>query len=430
MVSKERLKEIILNNREFILNQIGEIVKRESIRFPEKLKKVVVLYGVRRSGKTFVLYDLFKSLPNESLYIDFEDERLVNFEISDFEILKEGFLELNPHLIDKRKTFLLDEIQNVDGWERFCRRVAEKENVSVFVTGSSSKIMPREVHTSLSGRVWSVEITPFSFREYLKAKKIIVDKDFIYGSEKILLKKYFKDYLKWGGFPEIVFSKNEFEKTKILKEYLSSIFFKDLVERFRINNISLLNVMIDSVFSLFSQKFSLTSFYKQFKDRLPFSKDSLYNYYKCFLQSMLIFEVRRFAESIYKRMRNPAKIYLVDIGLAKRVTSQDWGRLLENVVFIELMRKTSKIFYFQEQRECDFVVEVKGGLSAYQVCYELTEENKEREVDGLVLCCKQLGLKKGFILTFDQEEKLNKEGINIEIVPVWKWLLVGKWELE
>lgn len=430
MVSKERLKEIILNNREFILNQIGEIVKRESIRFPEKLKKVVVLYGVRRSGKTFVLYDLFKSLPNESLYIDFEDERLVNFEISDFEILKEGFLELNPHLIDKRKTFLLDEIQNVDGWERFCRRVAEKENVSVFVTGSSSKIMPREVHTSLSGRVWSVEITPFSFREYLKAKKIIVDKDFIYGSEKILLKKYFKDYLKWGGFPEIVFSKNEFEKTKILKEYLSSIFFKDLVERFRINNISLLNVMIDSVFSLFSQKFSLTSFYKQFKDRLPFSKDSLYNYYKCFLQSMLIFEVRRFAESIYKRMRNPAKIYLVDIGLAKRVTSQDWGRLLENVVFIELMRKTSKIFYFQEQRECDFVVEVKGGLSAYQVCYELTEENKEREVDGLVVCCKQLGLKKGFILTFDQEEKLNKEGINIEIVPVWKWLLVGKWELE
>jgi len=423
MVSKDRLKEIILANREFILNQIGKIIKRERVYFPDKLNKVGVLYGVRRSGKTFVLYDLFKEAKDESLYIDFEDERLVNFELSDFELLKEAFLELNPHLLNKRKVFLLDEIQNVNGWERFCRRVTERENVNVFVAGSSSKIMPQEVHTSLRGRSWSIEISPFSFREYLKAKNITIDDNFIYGPEKVLIKKHFSDYLRWGGFPEVVLAENEFEKNKILKEYLGSIFFKDLVERFKINNIPLLDVLTDGLFSFFSQKFSITSFYKQYKDRLSFSKDSLFKYYNHFLQNMLIFETRKFAESTYKRMRNPAKIYLVDTGLAKRVSSQDLGKLLENVVFLEMRKKTDNIFYFQEKKECDFAVNENGRFLACQVCYELNEENRERELGGLILCCKQLGLDKGLILTFDQEEELNKQRIKIEIMPAWKWLL-------
>jgi len=423
MVSKERLKEIILDNRKFILNQIGKIIKRERIYFPDKLNKVGVLYGVRRSGKTFILYDLFKEAKDESLYIDFEDERLVNFELSDFELLKEAFFELNPHLLNKKKVFLLDEIQNVNGWERFCRRVTEKENVDVFVAGSSSKIMPKEVHTSLRGRAWSIEISPFSFREYLKAKNIIIDENFIYGPEKVLIKNHFSDYLRWGGFPEVVLAKNEFEKKKILKEYLGSMIFRDLVERYKINNIPLLDVLIDGLFSFFSQRFSLTSFYKQYKDRLPFSKDSLFKYYKYFLQSMFIFETKKFAESTYKRMRNPAKIYLVDTGLAKRISSQDLGKLLENVVFLEMRKKTDNIFYFQEKKECDFVVNENGRFLACQVCYELNEQNREREFGGLILCCKQLGLNEGLILTFDEEEESNKQGIKIKIMPAWKWSL-------
>jgi len=423
MISKERLKEIIVANREFILNQVENIIKREGVYFPSKPSKVGILYGVRRSGKTFVLYDLFKKFSDESLYIDFEDERLTNFVISDFEVLKEAFLELNPPLVDRRKTFLLDEIQNVRGWEKFCRRVSERENTRIVVAGSSSKIMPQEIHTSLRGRAWSMEIAPFSFREYLKAKNVVVDKNSIYGSKRVNIKKHFRDYLKWGGFPEIIFSKNEFEKNKILKEYLVSMFFKDLVERFRMNNIPLLDIMLDGIFSLFSQKLSLNSFYKQYKDKIPFSKDTLFSYYKYFLQSMLVFEVRKFAESTYKRMRNPAKIYLVDVGLARRVSSEDLGRLLENIVFIRLRGKTDKIFYFEEGKECDFVMNENGRLSAYQVCYECNEENRGRELDGLILCCKWLGLRKGFVLTFDHEEQLNREGIKIEIKPVWKWLL-------
>ncbi|MEW6482632.1 MAG: ATP-binding protein [bacterium] len=423
MFSKERLKEIIVGNREFILNYVGRIIKREGLYLPKRLNKVIVLYGVRRSGKTFILYALFRTFKDSALYIDFEDERLADFKVSDFEILKEAFLELNPHLINKPKTFLFDEIQNIKDWERFARRAVEKEKIALFVSGSSSKIMPQEIHTSLRGRAWSIEISPFSFKEYLKIQDILPNKDFIYTEKKIFLKNHFKDYLRWGGFPEIILGKGEFEKAKILKEYLGSIFFKDLVERFRINNIPLLELLIDALFSSFSQRFSLSSFYKQYKDKLPFSKDSLFSYYKYLLESMLIFEVRKFTTSSYKRMRNPAKVYLVDTGLARRITQENIGRLLENIVFLELRRYTENIFYFEEERECDFVVNKDGRLFVYQVCHELNEENRTRELDGLVSSALYIGLKEGCILTYDQEEELDKDGVRIKIMPVWKWII-------
>ena len=148
MVTKEMLKEIIVSNEEFILKDIKEIVERESAFFPEKLKKVMILYGVRRSGKTYVLFDLFKRNKDHALYVDFEDERLGGFEAKDFEVLKDSFLELKPQLLSKEMVYLFDEVQNVKGWERFCRRIVERENTKVFVTGSSSKIMPMEIHTS------------------------------------------------------------------------------------------------------------------------------------------------------------------------------------------------------------------------------------------------------------------------------------------
>lgn len=424
MITKDKLKEIILSNQEFILKQVGTIIKREDIHLPTKLRKVVIFYGVRRSGKTFILYDLFRDFKDEALYIDFEDERLTDFTTGDFEVLKEAFLELNPHLINKRKVFLFDEVQNITGWEKFCRRVVERENTRVFVAGSSSKIMPLEIHTALRGRAWSIEVTPFSFREYLRTKNIVFRKAQIYSSKKILFKNHFYDYMKWGGFPEVVFSRDEFEKNKILKEYLGSIFFKDLVERFEINNISLLEALTEGLFSSFSLKFSLTAFYKQYKNIFPFSKDSLFNYYRYFLQSMLVLDVKKFTESSYKRIRNPAKIYLIDTSLAKKISSQDSGRLLENIVFVELWRRFDKIFYFEEEKECDFVVQKDGRFSAYQVCYNLSDENRERELTGLILCGKRLRLKSGIILTLDQEDELRKETMRIKIIPVWKWLLI------
>jgi predicted AAA+ superfamily ATPase len=423
MIAKHILKEIIISNEEFILKHIGKIINRERVLFPETLNKTVVFYGVRRSGKTFILYDLFRRYIDSSLYLDFEDERLSEFALKDFENLKDVVLELKPYLIEKKLVFLLDEVQGIKGWERFCRRAAERENIRLFVSGSSSKMMPSEIHTELRGRSWSIEVFPFSFKEYLCSRNIdIDDKSLIYGPKKALVKKHFSDYMKWGGFPEISFLSSEFEKTKLIKEYLGAMYFRDLVERYNITNIPLLESLTDKLFSSFSSKFSLTSFYKQYKDKFPFSKDLLFRYYRHFIQSMLIFEVRKFSESTYKRMRNPAKVYLVDAGLSRRITSGDKGRLLENMVFLELRRRGYESFYFEEKKECDFIAKKNDELLPIQVTFELNRENRDREMHGLMEACKWLGVKKGMILTSDEEQNINTNGVNIRISPVWKWL--------
>jgi len=425
-MNKEILKEIIIANEDFISKEVGIIIEREEVLSLPKLNKVIVFYGVRRSGKTYVLFNIFKRHKDYALYIDFEDERLIGFEAKDFQKLKEAFLELKPALIGKETFFLFDEVQNVKGWERFSRRVVERENVKVFVTGSSSKMMPKEFHTSLRGRSWDIEISPFSFREYLRFKNIDVnDKNLVYSQKKALVKKYFSEYLKWGGFPEVSFLGSEFEKRKVIKEYLEAMFFKDLVERFNISNITLLDSLKDKIFSSFSLKFSLTTFYKQYRNKFPFSKDSLFLYSKHLLESMLIFEVRKFSESTYKRLRNPAKIYLVDTGIARRVTSNDLGRLLENVVFLELKRRCDEIFYFEEKGECDFIIKKNNGRwCTYQVTLDLNEENESREIGGLLEACAFLGIKEGVILSYDEETRRKIQGIEVNIIPVWKWLLV------
>jgi predicted AAA+ superfamily ATPase len=425
MINTEDLKGTIVSGENFILNQIGKIIPRDIVFPPEDIKKAGILYGIRRSGKSYILFDIFKKSKGDALYVDFEDERLEGFKAEDFERLKEAFFELKPHLINKRHTlFLFDEIQNIGGWEKFLRRMVEREGINVFATGSSSKMMPREIHTSLRGRSWGIEISPFSFREFVKAKNIDTnDLDFIYGSKKALVKNCFHEYLKFGAFPEIAFLKSEYEKRKVIKEYLEAMFFKDLVERFSIKNIQLLDVLRDKLFSSFSLKHSLTSFCKQYKDKFPFSKDSAFIYFRYFLESMLIFEVKKFSESSYQRLRNPAKIYLIDVGLAKKVTSQDTGRVLENIVFLELRKDATEVFYFEDIGECDFVVKNQDGLSCYQVVWEMDDKTKSREVNGLLEASKHLKLKTGTILTYDQEGQEKINGFTIVIKPVWKWLL-------
>jgi len=425
MITKEALKEIIVSNEKFI-GEIERIVKREYLLLPEKINKVIVFSGVRRSGKTYCLFDIFKQNKERALYIDFEDERLLGFGINDFQKLKDSLLELKPDLTGKELVFLLDEIQNISGWERFARRAIEKDRIKVFVSGSSSKMTPQHLHTSLRGRSWNLEIYPFSFREYLGVKGINSrNKKVLYGESRHIIKKHLYDYLKWGGFPEVCFLELEIEKRKVLKEYLEAIFFKDLVERCKISNIYLLDALRDKLFESSALKISLNSLYKQYKGKFPFSKDSLFAYYRHYLDSLIVFEVRKFSPSSYKRLRNPAKIFLIDPGISRRTASQDYGRQMENVVFLELKRRGFEVFYFEEKNECDFIVkEYNGVYSPLQVTWELTPENRGREFQGLVQACKMLGIKNGTIITHDEEREEKEDGITIDIVPVWKWLIL------
>lgn len=423
MITSTVLKEILASNEKFILADTGKIVKRAAENFPDTLAKTFVIYGVRRSGKTYILYDLYKKCADRALYVDFEDERLEGFEPSDFEKLKNAFFELKPGSLEKTPVFFLDEVQNIKGWEKFCRRAVERENISVYVSGSSSKMMPFEIATELRGRAWSVEVLPYSFKEYLGAKGVAAA-GLMHGRQKSALKKHLQDYLRWGGFPEVALLDSDSRKSKLVKEYMSAMYFRDLVEKYGISNIHLFEALSDRLFSSFALKYSLTSFHKQYRDKFPFSKDLLFRYYKYFLQSMLILEVRKFSESTYKRLRNPAKLYLVDNALSRRVTSADEGRLLENAVFLELKRTGHEVFYFDEGVECDFIAKNQDGvLVPLQVCLELDAQNQQRELNGLVTACKWLQKKEGLLIALDEEKELTVDGVKINILPAWKFLL-------
>jgi predicted AAA+ superfamily ATPase len=421
-MKRETLKTIIAENNEFIAG-LPAIVARGQIRLPTRLNKPVVFYGVRRSGKTYCLYHLYKTFAGRSLYIDFEDERLSNFKAEDFQHLEEAFWETHPKATGQEAAYFLDEVQNVAGWEKFARRIAEKERVKVYISGSSSKMQPQQLHTALRGRAWSIAVFPFSFIEFLQVK--LGEPPTLHPSRKTQakLRNLFKEYLLWGGFPETCFLSQKLEKQKVISEYLDAIFFKDLVERYKITNIPLLEALRDKLFSSFAQKLSLAAMHKQLKDKLPFSKDSLYASFKFFLESMVVFEVKKFSESLYQRLRNPAKIYLVDTALCRKTTSDDLGRRLENLVFLQLLRKGNTLFYFEGKNECDFIAKnPAGNFSAVQVTWQLDQGNEGRELDGLVEAASLLKTKTGTLVTSDQEDCFTKKGIKISVVPAWKWL--------
>ena len=424
MISKNIIKEILLSNRSFILESVPGIVPRSAANVTAP-GKTVILYGIRRSGKTFILYDIFRKNAASALYLDFEDDRLAGFTAADFKTVQDAFLELRSDAAGP-VVYLFDEIQHVEGWERFCRRVTEKEQAQVFVTGSSSKLMPLEIDTALRGRAWSVAVFPFSFPEFLQLRIGSFNADEVCcGTGKVEAKRLFAEYAKWGGFPETALASATLEKSKLLKEYLRAMFFRDLVERYSMTNIPLFDALADKLFSSFSTRLSLTAFYRQYKNLFPFSKDLLYQYFHRFEESMLIYAVRKFTESSYKRSRNPVKIYPADTGLCRRVSSEDAGRILENVAFIELVRRRGDVFYFEETQECDFVVGSEDGnvYAAFQVCRELNDENRPREMGGLTAACRRLDLYEGTILTDDQDWEEEAEGIKIRVEPLWRWLI-------
>ena len=311
MISKEVIKDIITENHNYIMTDVGTIISRQGINEPgHSIKKAKILYGTRRSGKTFILYDVYRKHKGSALYIDFEDERLSEIDITDLERIKEAFFELKPELIHSNDvTFCFDEIQNIKGWEKFVRRLVERENINVWVAGSSSKITPHYIHSALRGREWLIPVYPFSFQEYLTVNKINLA-DAIYGKNKSIILRYLNTYLKFGGYPEIALTSDEFTRRKVLDEYMKAMIFRDLIEHYHIKNIALFNTLQDVLFSSYADKFAPTSFCRKFRGKFPFSKTLLFKYYDYILLSLLVYELRIFTNSVYKRRRNPAKIYL------------------------------------------------------------------------------------------------------------------------
>jgi len=415
-MDKTELKEIIIdqNNR----REEKDLVERDIFPKIESYIKndfVIIISGIRRCGKSTLLAQVRKK--NQGHYLNFDDERLINFKVEDFKILEELFIEL----YGEKKIFYFDEIQNIPIWERFIRRLHD-EKKKVFITGSNASMLSKELGTHLTGRYLMLQMFPFSFREFLDLKKFNLDKDSLYLTEsRAKIKNHFEDYFINGGFPEFLKELN----TDYLKILYENIVYRDILVRYKITNEKILKELVYLAINNISKEISFNSIKKVLGLG---SSTTVKDYFEYLENSFLIFLVQRFDYSLRKQMYYNKKVYCVDNGLARFLgfrTSRDNGKILENIVFIELKRWIKEIYYYRNKKECDFVVKIGAKITqAIQVCYELTSDNRKREIDGLTEAMNKFKLKYGLVLTYDQEEEIKLKGNNkIIIKPVWKWLL-------
>ena len=397
------MKNIILSQREF-LNKLDQGIlrnKEKEIKIEDSF--ALLITGVRRCGKSTLLNQILKT-QKKWYYLNLEDPRLEGFELSDFNKVE----EIMNELYGGKGVYFFDEIQNIGKWEKFIRYLIDKKE-KIVITGSNASLLSRELGTKLTGRHLQVELFPFSFKEFLDMKK---------QHPSI---KAFDEYFIKGGFPEYLKKENP----EILYELLSDIVLKDIAVRFGIKNTNILNKIAIHLISNVGKEFSYNSIKKMFDIK---SVQSVIDYISYFENAYLIFTVPRFSFSYKQQQVNPKKVYSIDNGFSyvnSASFSKDKGKMLENKVFLELRKKFKEIYYLQDKNECDFVVKQKEKIIiAVQVCFDLNEENKEREINGLINAINKFNLKEGTILTYNQEDEFFFEGKKILVKPVWKWLLL------
>ncbi len=426
MKKKELIKQVI---RTFHLAKKFEVIKRD-ITIPLNSNKIITLIGVRRSGKSYILYDLINKLQEtiekeRILFINFEDERL-DLNANELDLLLQSYKELYPHLDLNQCYFFFDEIQNIQGWEKFVRRVYDSISKNIFITGSNAKFLSSEIATALRGRTLTFTIYPLSFKEYLNFKNITID---LYGFNEVSkIKNEFLQYLNDGGFPELIFIDKNYH-IQILQEYFNVMIYKDLIERYKISNIIALKFFLKRVIASSTKELSIHKIYNELKSSgIKIGKNSLYEYLE-YIQA--IFLVQLLHKYSNKRGElGEKKVYAIDTGLVDALEfsfSKNLGKALENLVFLELKRKGTHFFYYTASNsECDFIVASQNNLPI-QVTWDMSEEaTRNRELKGLLKACKYFGLKRALIISADLEDEIKIDDIVIDIIPFYKWALAGE----
>ncbi|MCK5136293.1 MAG: ATP-binding protein [Bacteroidales bacterium] len=361
---------------------------------------VKILTGIRRCGKSTVLLQIARKHPHFN-YLSFEDPRLSAFGVNDFFKLEKIFGR-----IGNSELFFFDEIQNVDGWERYVRVLHDKKQ-KVIVTGSNAKILSKELGTSLTGRQISLEVFPFSYVEYLAHFNLNA------GVES------FSGYFQLGGMPEFLNTKNR----DVLLNLYNDLIYRDIVVRHGLRNPKIVKELGVFLATNIGKEFSFNNLAKTFELG---SSNTVASYISYFEDAYLFLTVPRFSFSLKQQAKNPKKIYGIDTGLITNLSmsfSKDQGRLLENLVFIHLLRLGKDVYYYRQKGECNFIVSKNNKVEmAVQVCYDLNVDNLRREVNGLAEALNELGLTEGFIFTFNQKDELEKDGKIINVIPVWEWM--------
>lgn len=416
------------------------IDKKENIRTPNVLSREIdfkfsenfvnVLIGPRRAGKTYFLYDLIlnkqKLKDDEFIFMDFEDVALSDIKVND--IIE--IVNLHEEHYKKKPRFLFfDEVQNVNNWDKAIRTLFETKKYVIFLSGSSSKLLSKEIATSLRGRAISHSILPFSFKEFLNLRNFEL-KDFYSSSEENKIKNYLREYLRYGGFPNVVIEREIAEK--FFKEYLDLVVFRDVIERHKIKNVFIIKFLIKNMISSFTKEFSIHNIFNTLKSQnIKVSKKTLYEYASYLEDAFFSFFLRKFSYSMKKTWLSIPKIFINDTGLINfsfMNFSENLGKIMENAVFLELLRRKTDIFYFKAvtQEEADFVIkEGKTIKQICQVCYDLSElDVRNREIYSLIKASKELKCNDIFIITWDYEAEERIKSKKIRFIPFWKWLLL------
>lgn len=409
---------------------LPELIPRQSNPIQlENLSMIHAVVGPRRSGKTFYLFQIIKQLllskkwkRNDILFVDFEDYRLKGFKLADIDTLLAAFNQLTG----KYPRFLFfDEIQYLPDWSRGLRSLHNRRMFKMLVSGSNSRLLSREIATELRGRYEDHLMLPFSFREYLRMHQIDQPEALLHTPARGKLQGKLNDYLVSGGYPEVVLRSPGRERHKLLQNYYETIFYKDLLDRHRIKTRSLLDRMMSYLLHTYSETFSLSAYEKVIKAvESGGSKRTLATYLAYLQEAFFIISNEKFSYSPKVRQVNPKKVYLMDTGFANLATqfSDNKGKLLENLVAIELFRRQQQMFYYKGTYECDFVlVEEKRPSEAIQVCWELTPKNLNREHVGLRNAMHDLNIKKGTLVTY--QEGVQLEDKSVHVVPAFRWLL-------
>jgi len=399
--------------------------------------KVDAVIGMRRSGKTWLLYQRMAELMSEGvptsalLYLNFEDERLAAMEAKDLHRIIDIFYRSDPPLRDRTCAFFFDEIQLIPGWETFVRRIVDTERAHVCVSGSSAKLLSREIASSLRGRAISTEVFPFSLVEALRhagtpspARTRVPGK-----RERARLERATLQYLEVGGFPEVQ-ALDARRRRQILQDYVDVVILRDVIERHQVTNVVALRRMLRQLLNAPATQWSVHRLHNDLRSQgVAIGKDALYTYFDHLTDAYLLVAVEIHASSERVRQSNPRKVYPIDPGLALAFSTRatpDTGALLETAVCIELRRRGRELAYVRTSagHEVDFLASDGAQYELIQVCAEMDQSaTRERELRALHEATVELGVPQATIVTLHHDELVEQGTTRIRVMPFWRWTL-------
>ncbi len=422
----DKLKQILVSNQSDI--EKYKILKRP---VPDADFDCKVFVGVRRSGKSFMLYQKMQEMLSgghgwdEMLYLNFEDDRLDDFTSEDFDLI----LESHAQLYDKRPMLFLDEIHNIDGWEKFARRLADKK-YRVWITGSNAKMLSKQIMSALGGRYLPQEVYPFSFTEFMRSQDIRYDQHALLGIEsRAKVMRAWNEYLHWGGLPESI-------DLTVKRNYISSTFQKiylgDICSRNNVANSSILRLMIKKMAENICQPIShtrLSNILSSVNGKI--SVPTVGKYIEHCEDAWLLLRLRN-VSAPFAEKETACKYYFIDNGVLNLFLLNGETALLENMVALSLFRKyghdedNERVFFYNDRIEVDFYI--PEDKLAIQASYSIagSQDTYEREVNALKKLPKVLECKRRVILTYEEESSITDDFGEIEVIPLWKWLLEPK----